>query len=179
MGQINISNLTIVPDIKYSLRYIKMAGRMAVRAAVDWTKLASNIPKSMTAEFNAFRTKHETIKGELNMLPEKPTPVNFDHYLASVKNTALVEQFQAAYAGVTVPYPEDTESAKIEQTQADTVAEIEAQSEARAVRVADYEAEITRIKSMKPYEEISTIEYAAANPDVVAEVEAEFKAIGW
>lgn len=94
-----------------------MAGRMA-KAAVDWTKLAANIPKSMTAEFNAFRTKHETIRGSLNMLPEKATPVDFNFYLASVKNQALVEKFQALYATVEVPYPEDTESAKIAETQA-------------------------------------------------------------
>ena len=38
------------------------AKRVAVKA-VDWVKLGSTIPKAASADFNAFRTRHETIKG--------------------------------------------------------------------------------------------------------------------
>ena len=38
------------------------AKRVAVKA-VDWVKLGSTIPKAALADFNAFRTRHETIKG--------------------------------------------------------------------------------------------------------------------
>merc|ERR1712150_432581 len=127
----------------------------------------------MTAEFNAFRTKHETIRGNLNMLPEKAAPVNFEYYLANVKNQALVEKFQAMYAAVEVPYLEDTESAKIAETQATTVAEIEAQSKESAKRVAEFQAEIAKIKAMKPFEEITTAEIMASNPHIMAQVDAE------
>merc|ERR1711860_435562 len=153
MGQIKNIKLYLVTDIKISLRNNRMAERMA-KTAVDWTKLASKIPKSMTAEFNAFRTKHETIRGNLNMLPEKAAPVNFEYYLANVKNQALVEKFQAMYAAVEVPYPEDTESAKIAENQATTVA---------------------KIKAMKPFEEITTAEIMASNPHIMAQVDAEMK----
>merc|ERR1712150_370404 len=127
----------------------------------------------MTAEFNAFRTKHETIRGNLNMLPEKAAPVNFEYYLANVKNQALVEKFQSMYAAVEVPYPEDTESAKIAENQATTVAEIEAQSKESAKRVTEFQAEIAKIKAMKPFEEITTAEIMASNPHIMAQVDAE------
>ena len=90
-----------------------MAARRIAVKAIDWTKLGLTIPKAATADFNAFRTRHESVKGALNTLAEKPTPINWDHYSAVVKNTQLVEQFQDAYSQITVPYPEDTESAKI------------------------------------------------------------------
>lgn len=40
-----------------------MASKRVAVKTVDWLKLGSTIPKAAAADFNAFRTRHETIKG--------------------------------------------------------------------------------------------------------------------
>jgi len=40
-----------------------MAGKRVAQKAFDWTRLGQNIPASASAQFNAFRNRHETIKG--------------------------------------------------------------------------------------------------------------------
>ena len=47
--------------LRYYLR--EMAAKRVTVKAVDWVKLGSIIPKAASAEFNAFRSRHETIKG--------------------------------------------------------------------------------------------------------------------
>ena len=41
----------------------EMAAKRVAVKAVDWVKLGSTIPKAALADFNALRTRHETIKG--------------------------------------------------------------------------------------------------------------------
>merc|ERR1712048_30439 len=81
----------------------KMAGKRLAQKAVDWARLGQNIPAAATAQFNAFRNRHETIKGSLSNTAEKPTPIDWTHYSSVVKNKDLVQKLQAAYGQVKVP----------------------------------------------------------------------------
>merc|ERR1712002_36720 len=181
MGTDKKFKLNIVTE--YKIYYLSFwcldMSRRAIAKVVDWTRLAATIPKAHTAEFNAFRLKHETLRGALNTLPEKPTPINWDHYMSVVKNKALVEQFHAAYSQLAVSYPEDTETAKINARQAETEVEILKDISEREARIAEYTQELGAIKAEKPYEEMTVREHMEANPDQLALHEAEMKKNGW
>merc|ERR1712048_8480 len=157
----------------------KMAGKRLAQKAVDWARLGQNIPAAATAQFNAFRNRHETIKGSLSNTAEKPTPIDCTHYSSVVKNKDLVQKLQAAYGQVKVPYPEDTESANITAKEKAIEAEIAAASKLNQEAVAKLQNEIAKIKAQKPFEEITTKEYLADNPDFKREADREMAEIGW
>merc|ERR1712071_166642 len=123
------------------------------------------------AQFNAFRTRHETIKGSLNNTAEKPTPIDWARYTSVVKNQALVAKMQAGYDKVTVPYPKDTESGSI--------AEKEKAIESEILQVSKLQQEIAKLQNQRPFEEMSTDEFMAAHPDLKREADREIQEIGW
>merc|ERR1712189_124341 len=159
----------------------KMAhvGKRLAQKAVDWTRLSQNIPAAATAQFNAFRNRHETIKGSLNKTQAKPTPIDWEHYGSVVKNKALVEKMKAGYQKVSVPYPEDVESASIAEKEKAIEAEIAQTSKATKEAIAKLHQEIAKIQAQKPFEEMTTDEYMAANPDLKREADREISEIGW
>ena len=58
------AQLTIVlQTLRSTAKAREMAAKRVTVKAVDWVKLGSTIPKAASADFNAFRTRHETIKG--------------------------------------------------------------------------------------------------------------------
>ncbi|XP_057299886.1 ATP synthase subunit d, mitochondrial-like [Hydractinia symbiolongicarpus] len=176
-GILNGSIFFSDPGQKFQTR--AMASKRVAVKTVDWLKLGSTIPKAAAADFNAFRTRHETIKGSLESLPEKPAPIDWKFYQNAVKEKALVEKFYAAYSKVTVPYPEDTESAKIAAEEKQIEAEIVEAVKAKQVKISKLQEEIAKIRNQKPFEEMTTEEFMASHPDMKREVDAEIREIGW
>jgi len=154
-------------------------GKRLAQKAVDWTRLSQNIPAAATAQFNAFRNRHETIKGSLNISPEKPTPINWDHYSTAVKNKALFDKMKTHYAKVTVPYPEDVESQSIIAKEKAIEAEIAQAINLTKETVTKLQAEINKVKAQKPFEEMTTEEYMAEYPELKREADREMSEIGW
>merc|ERR1712212_526924 len=172
MGQIKNIKLHIVTDIKQ--RY-SMATRQVAARAVNWAALAARVPKDgkAAAGFEELRIKFETSKGTLNMMPEKPTPINWDHYSSVVKNKELFEKFQSAYAELEVPYPEDDFSAEIEAKRAEAEAQDAHTRAELADGVAQAEASIAAITGIKAYEAMTMDEYCELNPKFAHMVEQQ------
>ena len=156
-----------------------MAGKRVALKAVDWVKLGSTMPKAAVGEFNAFRTRHETIKGSLETLTEKPVPINWSFYQSNIKNAALVEKLQAAYSKVSVPVPQDTESATIAVEEKQIEADIAVAMKAKKEKIATLQEQILAIKAQKPFEELSTDEFIESQPQLKKEIDAEIREIGW
>jgi len=154
-----------------------MAGKRIAVKTIDWVKLSSTIPKAAAADFNAFRVRHETVKGSLAALPEKPTPINWDFYAQNVKDAALVKKFQDAYSKVNVNYPIDTESSKIVQEEKEIETEIVEASKVRKAKIADLLTQVSAIKAQKPYEEMKTNEFMDMHPKLKAETDRELNLI--
>merc|ERR1712193_357783 len=172
MGQIKNIKLHIVTDIKQ--RY-SMATRQVAARTVNWAALAARVPKDgkSAAGFEELRIKFETSKGTLNMMPEKPTPINWDHYSSVVKNKELFEKFQSAYAELEVPYPEDDFSAEIEAKRAEAEAQDAHTRAELADGVAQAEASIAAITGIKAYEAMTWDEYCELNPKFAHMVEVQ------
>jgi len=137
---------------------------MAARKVTDWTRLQRMIPKHQMTEFNAFRTRSESLRGALAAVPEAKG-INWDHYRSVVKNKALVEDFATKYAAVVVPFPEDTKSAEIEARNAAHEVEILAELAQMEKNCEEWEKELAHLKGMKPYEQMSLSEYADMHPE--------------
>jgi len=153
-----------------------MAARQVAARTVNWAALAARVPKDgkSAAAFEELRIKFETAKGTLNTMPEKPTPIDWDHYSSVIRNKGLFEKFQTAYAELEVPYPEDDYSAEIEAQRAEAYAQ-DAQTRAElADGVAQAEASIAAITGIKAYEAMTYDEYFDMNPDLKLQLERAY-----
>ena len=136
---------------------------MAVKA-VDWDRLGGMVPSQNKAEFNAWRNKYDTVRGQLNAIPEKPADIDWDFYLSNVKNKALVEKFQAAFGEVVVPFPESN-TAELEAQIKEREAAIQADEIEKGARIATAEAAIAKALAEKPYDEMTEAELREADPE--------------
>jgi F-type H+-transporting ATPase subunit d len=148
-----------------------MASRQVAAKAVNWAALAARIPKDpkASAGFDEIRIKFETTKGVLNSTPETPAPIDWDHYMAVVKNKALVEKFHAAYSSLEVPYPDTTEA--LAALQADRASQADADGATKKElenTVLQAQAYIDKIQGIKAYEIMKMDEYYELNPDIGA-----------
>merc|ERR1711872_196843 len=146
MGQIKNIKLHIVTDIKS--QSTTMASRQVAARAVNWTALASRIPKDpkYSAGFEEMRIKFETAKGSLNSTPEKPVPIDWDHYKSVVKNQALLANLEAERAN---------------QTSKD-----DAMREELASTTAEAQAKIDTLKNRKSYDIMTVEEYFEHEPEI-------------
>lgn len=91
----------------------------------------------------------------------------------------MVEAFRKAYDAVTVPYPIDTATPGInEQEKEFEEYYIEGRKEADEL-IAECEAELAKIRNMKPFEEMSIDEFLDLHPEIKKEVEAMEKSGEW
>ena len=152
-----------------------MASRQVIAKSVNWAALAARIPKDpkASAGFDEMRIKFETAKGALNTVPETPAPIDWDHYKAVVKNTALVEKFHAAYSSLAVPYPSTAESLAALAAEKDAQVAADAET-AKALEgtVMKAQENIDKITGIKAYEIMTLDEYLALNPEVQAKIDA-------
>jgi hypothetical protein len=65
--------------------------------------------------------RETTLLYSLNSYPEKPQPINWDHYRKNVAVPGLVDSFLKQYEGLSVPYPKDTTSASIDKREREVV----------------------------------------------------------
>lgn len=48
-------------------------------------------------------------------IPEQPEPIDWSHYRKNITTPGLVDNFQKQFESLTVPYPKDTETPRIEK----------------------------------------------------------------
>ncbi|EDV19408.1 ATP synthase subunit d, mitochondrial [Trichoplax sp. H2] len=145
------------------------------RRVFDWAKIAENLPTAIRAEMNAFRSRNESIKATLSAVPEKRQNIDWQHYKNNIAASGYVEKFMKGYEAVQVPFPKDTDTARIDAMQKQMESEIEGivkESKQAALRL---DSELSKIKAEKSYEETTIDEYLANHPQLRRQCEEDLK----
>lgn len=98
-----------------------MAARRIGKYVPDWVKLATKCPEAERPHYNRLRTNFENIKTQLDGVAPKPEPINWDLYAKNISKPGMVDAFKKAYGAVTVPYPIDTLTSKINEAEKEMV----------------------------------------------------------
>ena len=62
-----------------------------------------------------MHTTHNNPFFSLSALPEKSEPIDWDYYRRNISTPGLVDSFQKQFEALTVPYPKDTTTARLEE----------------------------------------------------------------
>ncbi|XP_056310189.1 ATP synthase subunit d, mitochondrial [Danio aesculapii] len=132
-----------------------MAGRRAAVKAIDWLAFAERVPPNQRAMFNSLKTRSDAISAKLASLSEKPATINWSHYRAVVAKAGMVDEFEKKFAGLTVPEPVDTQTAKIDAQEQEANKSAAAYLEASKARIAEYEKELEKFRNMIPFDQMT------------------------
>lgn len=144
-----------------------------------YSQVATKVPHEARPNMSAMRAKYETIKTSLDSISAKPEPINWDFYAKNISKPGMVEAFRKAYEAVTVPYPKDVETAKINEKEKELEEHSLKVVKLANEQIAKYEAELQEIKSLKPFEEMTVDEYAAAHPEWNKQLDDEIAKNNW
>ncbi|RMX38418.1 hypothetical protein pdam_00011817 [Pocillopora damicornis] len=156
-----------------------MAARRIGKYVPDWVKLATKCPEAERPHYNRLRTNFENIKTQLDGVAPKPEPINWDLYAKNISKPGMVEAFKKAYGAVTVPYPIDTLTSKINEAEKEMETLAKESIEEANEAIALCEAELTKIRSMKPYEEMSIDEFLDLHPEIKKFVDEKMQSGEW
>lgn len=137
------------------------------------------IPKEARAELAAFRGQHEAARASCLSLPDKSEPIDWDLYRKNISKAGLVDSFQKQFDAVKIPYPKDTKSAEIAKKEQEF--EVLAQKEIAEAkkRIQNLQDQLAKLKSEKPYEEMTVDEYLADKPELRRQIDNDIKNHHW
>lgn len=148
---------------------------MAARKVFDFIKITTQLPVAVRADFGALRSRYESAAATANALPSSLESIDWGYYSARVGNPALVDDFKAKYAGVTIPRPDDTQSAGINALENDFKGDVADYLAGAKERISQFEAALANLNAEKPLADMTVSEYLATKPDLCAQIEADIE----
>lgn len=126
--------------------------------------------------------------------PESAPKIDWDNYKSRVPVQGMVDDFRKKYESLSIPYPSDNVTPQIDQQEKETVSsccsfksviemyehhcywsewcfqlkEIQGFVKQSSARIVGYEAEVARLKSLLPYEQMTMEDFKDAYPDQVS-----------
>nr|AXY94821.1 ATP synthase subunit d [Galleria mellonella] len=141
-----------------------MAKRIA-QSSVNWSALAERVPPEQRASLTAFKAKSDAYLRRVLANPPEPPKINWAVYKQTVPIPGMVDSFQKQYEALKIPYPTDTQTAKVEAQWAEVRKAIEAFVQASNANIAKYEKEINTVKALLPYDQMTLEDYRDAYPN--------------
>ncbi|KAK9481314.1 hypothetical protein V1514DRAFT_323517 [Lipomyces japonicus] len=140
---------------------------------LDWAKVATSLglKGNTAASLQSFRKRNEDARKKVFEFESQPTTVDFAYYRSVLKNTAIVDEIEAAFNKFT-PVTYDV----AEQIKAIEGFEVKALENAKAtetkvnIELADLVKTLDNIESARPFEELTVDEVLAARPDLEKKV---------
>merc|ERR1712168_394467 len=151
--------------------YIKMAARRIAASSIDWAAFSARVPAGQKASFNAFKGKSDGYLRKVVSLPESAPAIDFSAYKARIAIPGMVENFQKQYEALSIAYPEDVYSSKIDEVQAAAVEDVKAFISESEGRISKLTQELAHWEGMIPYDQMTLEEWAVAFPDQAIDVE--------
>ena len=141
-----------------------MAARRITQSSINWSGLAERVPTNQKGSFANFKSKSDSYLRAVLANPETPPKIDWAHYKKLVP-AAMVDNFQQKYEALKVPYPADNVSSQIDSQAKDTKSEIDKFVKDSKDRICKYEAEISHINGLLPYEQMTLEDYRDAFPE--------------
>ncbi|XP_042688943.1 ATP synthase subunit d, mitochondrial [Centrocercus urophasianus] len=142
-----------------------MAARRSAIKAIDWAAFAERVPANQRAMFNALKTRSDALSARLAALPEKPPAIDWAHYKTAVAKAGMVDEFQKKFSALKVPEPVDTQTAKIDAQEQEATKNIVEYVKASKARIAEYEQQLQKLRSMIPFEQMTYEDLHEAFPE--------------
>ncbi|EDO34731.1 predicted protein [Nematostella vectensis] len=156
-----------------------MAARRIGQYVPDWVKIASRVPAEGRADMARFRSIYDNLKSGLDSVPAKAETIDWAFYQKNISKPGMVESFRKAYEAITVPYPKDTQTAKIDVVEKEMAQECEKLMRESRMRIKEYQAEMEKIKSQKSFEDMTVDEYLEMHPELKKQADEEIKKHIW
>ncbi|XP_066991399.1 ATP synthase subunit d, mitochondrial [Anabrus simplex] len=142
-----------------------MAAKRITQVTIDWAALAERVPPSQKAMFVAFKTKSDLYLRRMMANPEVPPKIDWEYYKSRIAVKGMVEDFQKQYDALKIPYPADKVTPEIEAQEKQTAKEIADFIKESNLRIANFEAEVKKLRSLIPFEQMTMEDFRDAFPD--------------
>ncbi|KAF2353478.1 ATP synthase F0 complex subunit D mitochondrial [Trinorchestia longiramus] len=142
-----------------------MASKRVAQSTVNWTAFAQKVPKEQMAQFNAFKSKSDGYAAKVAMLPQSLPAINWAQYEGRVAVPNMVAEFKKQYEAVSVPYPKDIYTTKINEQEKSEMAEVAQYVKECQEQIVQMKAELVRVQALMPLEDMNMEEYFDAYPD--------------
>uniref|UniRef100_A0A1L8E025 ATP synthase subunit d, mitochondrial n=1 Tax=Nyssomyia neivai TaxID=330878 RepID=A0A1L8E025_9DIPT len=143
-----------------------MAARRVTQSSINWASLAERVPPNQKANFVAFKSKSDKYLRSVVANPEQAPKIDWARYKQAIPVAGLVENFQKQYEALNVPYPEDTFSGEVSKQEQDVKKEIQEFVRQSEDRIAEYQKQITHLKSLLPFDQMTMEDFRDSYPDM-------------
>ncbi|KAK7789663.1 hypothetical protein R5R35_003071 [Gryllus longicercus] len=142
-----------------------MAAKRITNINIDWTALADRVPEAQRPLLAAFKAKSDGYLRRMIANPQQPPKIDWSYYTSRVPVKGMVADFQKQYDALAIPYPKDTYTSLIDAQEKEALKEIAEFVKASNARIASYEEEVKRLKSLVPFENMTMEEFFQAYPE--------------
>lgn len=112
------------------------------------------------ASLQAFKSRNDVAKRQLQQLSELPTTVDFAHYKSTLKNQAVVEEIERRFKSFKpATYDVNRQLKAIETFEAEAVRNAQATKEKVDLELKDLEKTLQNIESARSFEELTVVCY--------------------
>ncbi|OAD60742.1 ATP synthase subunit d, mitochondrial, partial [Eufriesea mexicana] len=133
--------------------------------AINWTALAERISESERAAFTTFKSVSDKYLQRMMANPAELPQIDWSYYKKTVVTPGLVDKFQKEYEGLSIPYPADTYTDKIDVDKNEMAKKIEAFIQETNAAIEKTQKDLDKIKNMIPFAEMTMEDYAEINPE--------------
>ncbi|XP_046736148.1 ATP synthase subunit d, mitochondrial-like [Diprion similis] len=141
-----------------------MARRIA-GPTINWAAIAERVPEAQKPNFLAFKAKSDQYLRRMQANPETLPKFDWAYYKKNIPAAGLVDKFQKEFESLKIPYPEDKYTSAVEAQEKEVSVEIKKFVEESNQRIQNHEAELKKIRSLLPFEEMTLEDFADAYPD--------------
>lgn len=143
-----------------------MAARRITQSSINWTALAERVPENQKGFFIAFKAKSDGYLRRMMANPESAPKIDWEYYKAHIPLQGMVDDFRKKYEALNIPYPSDNVTPQIEQQEREALKEVQGFIKQSNTRIAGYETEVARLKSLLPFEQMTMEDFKDAYPDL-------------
>jgi F-type H+-transporting ATPase subunit d len=124
------------------------------------------VPENQKAFFTAFKVKSDGYFRRMKANPESALKIDWEYYKARIPVQGMVDDFRKKCEALNIPYPSDNVTSQIEQQEREALKEVQDFIKQSNTRFVGYEAEVARLKSLLPFEQMTMEDCKDAYPDL-------------
>ncbi|KOB76246.1 H+ transporting ATP synthase subunit d [Operophtera brumata] len=142
-----------------------MAKRIS-QSSVNWASLAERVPAEQKTNLAAFKIKSDSYLRRVLANPPEVPKINWAQYKNTIPVAGMVDNFQKQFEALTIPYPADTLTAKVDAQWAEIKKSIEAFVNESNASIATYQKQISETKALLPFDQMTMEDVRDSYPEL-------------
>ncbi|KAG7297956.1 hypothetical protein JYU34_018710 [Plutella xylostella] len=136
------------------------------KSSINWVEMEKKVALNQKAQYMAFKAKSDSYLRKVQSFPETPPPIDWELYKKTVPVEGMVDMFRQCYQQLKVPYPQDTQTAQIEEQWKQVKEEIQKYKTERNVEIAAAKKELARIAALPKFDDMTMEMFFELYPDM-------------